>query len=481
MSISRAILFFYLLMILPRLVSGQEDPSKVCRVRDGQLIFSLDKRWTPAQKKQLTELYDLDSILIADAFAAKPVINDSGITWKTRKINANVIELFKEQGQSADTDLPKDVVFLVDDASLKVAGAKERESAPYGINRLTLNTVQQLSGNKIRFFLRGHPASRKVFLAGSFNEWSTIRTPMQKVDSGWMITLELAPGKYSYKYILDGKWYDDPFNKNKEDDLHGGKNSIFFCYNHQFVLNGFTGAKNVILTGSFNSWNQHELRMIRIRGRWLINMYLRDGTHAYKFIVDGQWMNDPANRVTRPDGRGNTNSFMSIGDTFYFSLRGFPKASKIVVAGNFNLWNASELLMNRVEVGWELPYVLPAGNYEYKFLVDGHWITDPENPNTTGSGDYTNSILAIKPNFTFRLEKFPDAKNVFVAGSFNGWNTSGYRMYRNGGAWVFPVSLKPGKYTYKFIVDGKYFLDPSNELWEDNEYGTGNSVLWVNP
>lgn len=47
--------------------------------------------------------------------------------------------------------------------------------------------------------------------------------------------------------------------------------------------------------------------------------------------------------------------------------------------------------------------------------------------------------------------------------------------------WIYPVFLKPGKYTYKFIVDGKWLIDPANETWEGNEYSTGNSVLWIEP
>jgi len=54
-------------------------------------------------------------------------------------------------------------------------------------------------------------------------------------------------------------------------------------------------------------------------------------------------------------------------------------------------------------------------------------------------------------------------------------------MIRQGGKWIMPVSLKPGKYTYKFIVDGKWITDPDNKLYEENEYGTGNSVLWIDP
>ncbi|MBC7126053.1 MAG: hypothetical protein H5T24_10520, partial [Bacteroidales bacterium] len=113
--------------------------------------------------------------------------------------------------------------------------------------------------------------------------------------------------------------------------------------------------------------------------------------------------------------------------------------------------------------------------------VDGKWITDPDNPNTIGSGEYINSILAINPNYKFKLIGFFDAQSVSVSGSFNGWNRDGYKMKKTTEGWELLIYLKPGKHTYKFIVDGKWILDPGNKLWEQNEFGTGNSVVWINP
>jgi hypothetical protein len=54
-------------------------------------------------------------------------------------------------------------------------------------------------------------------------------------------------------------------------------------------------------------------------------------------------------------------------------------------------------------------------------------------------------------------------------------------MGKVDGKWVIPLYLKPGKHTYKFLVDGKWIIDPANDLWENNQYGTGNSVLWIEP
>ena len=50
-----------------------------------------------------------------------------------------------------------------------------------------------------------------VFLAGSFNDWDPTRTPMEnQSDGSWRAEMELAPGRYEYKFIVDGAWCCEP-------------------------------------------------------------------------------------------------------------------------------------------------------------------------------------------------------------------------------------------------------------------------------
>ena len=74
---------------------------------------------------------------------------------------------------------------------------------------------------------------------------------------------------------------------------------------HEPVL---TEAKTVILAGSFNQWNEHADQMHRTASGWGIELPPGTGKHTYKFIVDGQWMTDPANprRETAWDGHVNS-------------------------------------------------------------------------------------------------------------------------------------------------------------------------------
>jgi beta-lactamase regulating signal transducer with metallopeptidase domain len=82
-------------------------------------------------------------------------------------------------------------------------------------------------------------------------------------------------------------------------------------------------------------------------------------------------------------------------------------------------------------------------------------------------------------NITFELNQFPGARIVAVAGTFNGWNQSQYLFERVGNEWICRVSLPPGKYQYKFIVDGNWLVDPRNPIVVHDDRGFENSQLIV--
>ncbi|HEY0083047.1 MAG TPA: DUF3471 domain-containing protein [Pyrinomonadaceae bacterium] len=97
---------------------------------------------------------------------------------------------------------------------------------------------------------------------------------------------------------------------------------------------------------------------------------------------------------------------------------------------------------------------------------------------------YTAQKVALPPpslkgNTTFKLKGYTDARVVVLAGSFNNWNESQLLFAREGDEWVCRVDLTPNRYTYKFIVDGNWLLDPANPDREEDEYGNLNSVLIV--
>ena len=72
----------------------------------------------------------------------------------------------------------------------------------------------------------------------------------------------------------------------------------------------------------------------------------------------------------------------------------------------------------------------------------------------------------------------PDARKVILVGDFNNWDPQKHAMKHNGdGTWNKTVMLAPGRYEYKFFVDGDWKLDPQNSQTCSNCFGTQNSVF----
>jgi len=79
----------------------------------------------------------------------------------------------------------------------------------------------------------------------------------------------------------------------------------------------------------------------------------------------------------------------------------------------------------------------------------------------------------------FRLVA-PDANHVSVAGDFNHWDTETHAMKQDqAGVWKLSVNLAPGRYQYRFIVDGVWQNDPENAECVANPLGTLNNVKRV--
>jgi hypothetical protein len=67
----------------------------------------------------------------------------------------------------------------------------------------------QLAGRH-EFAVTGFERAERVWIVGDFNNWSMFDTPLAKVDGRWIVRLDLPPGRYLYKYIVDGVWTPDP-------------------------------------------------------------------------------------------------------------------------------------------------------------------------------------------------------------------------------------------------------------------------------
>ena len=86
---------------------------------------------------------------------------------------------------------------------------------------------------------------------------------------------------------------------------------------------------------------------------------------------------------------------------------------------------------------------------------------------------------AGRKRVVFSLE-CPDADEVCVAGSFNDWDETAKVMKQTSPGIFEAVCMLPkGQYEYKFVVDEKWQIDPSNPNVRQNSFGTLNSIVAV--
>jgi chromosome partitioning protein len=77
-------------------------------------------------------------------------------------------------------------------------------------------------------------------------------------------------------------------------------------------------------------------------------------------------------------------------------------AADVRIAGDFNGWVPDKDVLSRVEAAgahrvWTKVLVLPPGTYQYRYIVDGEWRTDPSNPESTpGPMGQPNSVLHVR-------------------------------------------------------------------------------------
>jgi len=71
------------------------------------------------------------------------------------------------------------------------------------------------------------PGADSVYLAGDFNAWDLGKHPLKKGKNGvWQKTLMLFPGRYEYRFLVDGRWINDLQNPETCPNAFGTLNNV---------------------------------------------------------------------------------------------------------------------------------------------------------------------------------------------------------------------------------------------------------------
>ncbi len=100
---------------------------------------------------------------------------------------------------------------------------------------------------------------------------------------------------------------------------------------------------------------------------------------------------------------------------------------------------------------------------------------------TSKDGEVKNATPYVQRITTVFHLAAPWVKSVKLAADFTDWEAHALNLHRGRyDIWEVKVSLPPGRYYYRFLVDGEWRDDPCCERREPNPFGTSNSIIEVN-
>ncbi len=300
-------------------VFAQQKKVQGYRVDGDEVVFTFDKRdykeVTHGISQHRKSINDQD--LLIETIAVAGEFNDwANDQWIMKQLDENRFELRKKIADFTD-EFSWEFKFVINEHYWaepegeidNLSKAKNKVGYDLKVYNLKMYTAHISEDGNTSFYLKGYENAEQVVLSGTFNKWNERLFKMKKTQNGWYLTLQLKPGTYEYKFIIDGMWISDESNPNKKKNEFDQYNSVVEVKAYYtFKLRGHKNAKEVLLSGSFNDWSEDGFAMTKTEYGWKYTVLLSGGKHLYKFIVDEEWMVDPSNPVKEYDYRGNVNS-----------------------------------------------------------------------------------------------------------------------------------------------------------------------------
>ncbi|MEI6219069.1 MAG: glycogen-binding domain-containing protein [bacterium] len=88
------------------------------------------------------------------------------------------------------------------------------------------------------------------------------------------------------------------------------------------------------------------------------------------------------------------------------------------------------------------------------------------------------SLVKSRKRVRFSVKAAPNS-NVYVAGTFNGWNPRKHKLNFSDGVYSAYGLLSPGKHEYKFVINDRWHCDPNCLEWTPDGHGAMNSIIVV--
>ena len=309
------IIFLVLTGVFMTIAGNAQDIKNPYYFEGDDVVFVFDVRnYAKALLGENALKVDFADLGIYDVAVTGQFNNWNKKGWKMSKLDDFTFELRKHLHDFNDA-FPLDFRYIIngryiaDIEGLVTDPRQFEDNFLEDIYKVDLSVIKVAEDGNVVFFLNEHYSANEVILAGTFNGWNEHELKMNKVAAGWELKANLPPGRYEYKFIVDGEWMHDPVNKEKIKNEHETFNSVLYVTTPvTFTLDGYADAKEDFLAGEFNNWDGHKHQMVRMGDVWTTTLPLFGGKQTYKFVVDGKWITDPSNPIIEDDGDGNKNS-----------------------------------------------------------------------------------------------------------------------------------------------------------------------------
>jgi len=204
-------------------ISASESQTVVRSAMTKKAIATAQVKVPPALLRQYVGRYELDPKFAHD-FVIYVSVKDDSLWVKPSYLRARRV-MTESESRFYDSEIPDLHLTFIKDEKDNVTG-------------LTLNTGQRdmlvnkmpppvpsLTGNTT-FKLTGHTDAEAVAIYGSFNNWIQTKNYCARESDGWVCRIDLAPGKYTYRFLVDGIGLIDPANSATKDDGNGHLDSV---------------------------------------------------------------------------------------------------------------------------------------------------------------------------------------------------------------------------------------------------------------
>ena len=205
----------------PKISAG--DKHSVARSIPRKSIAPAEVKVAPALLKHYIGRYELDPKFTHD-FVLYVSVKDDSLWVKPGYLRARRV-IAESESRFYDSENPDlHLVFLKDEKGSVTGLTLNSEMGDIRVQKMP-PPVPSVTGNTT-FKLPGHTDAEAVAVYGSFNNWIQTKNYCAKEIDGWVCRIDLAPGKYTYRFLIDGVGLNDPNNSATEDDGNGHIDSV---------------------------------------------------------------------------------------------------------------------------------------------------------------------------------------------------------------------------------------------------------------